>query len=194
MMEDKKREISEIQALITLIQVYLSHTSKWYSSLIASAIGLIAIPIVSLNITITNNPTRFDFIERSLFSFMIIILLLVSLYLVSKVIYSLSLLQHIYEIIEIKGTDQNLSQYLIQMKSELLSKIKAFKIYKLQKDPKKELAVFSLTIPLLVFVGGGLFLFFTVWWGHEDMVYGLILFGSIYLLLVWNLFHKTPIL
>lgn len=186
--------MSELEALTTLIQIYLSHTFKWYSSLIASAVGVIAVPIIALNITITNNnPNTFAFAERSFFSFLTLILLLASLYLVSKVNYSLGLLQEIYERIEVKDTGKNLSQYLIQRKSELLSKIKAFQIYRIQKAPQKEFTL-STWIPLLLAFFVGLFFFLLIWWGHKDLKYGLLLFGSVYLLASYLFFKHVTIL
>ncbi len=83
-----KSHISEEQAIITLIQVYLSHTAKWYSSLIASAVGVLALPILALNITITSNaPNTFLFLERGFFSVLTLFLLLASLYFVSNANY-----------------------------------------------------------------------------------------------------------
>lgn len=131
-----KPQVPENEALVTLIQVYLSHTSKCYSSLIAAVVGVVAIPIVALNITITSNHTdNFLFSERSFFSILTLFLLLATVYFVSKVNYSLALLHQLYESIGVQNTDLNLLKYLIQKKSFLVSKVKVFKsIYRFQRD------------------------------------------------------------
>ncbi|MFC1968338.1 hypothetical protein ACFLVX_02970 [Chloroflexota bacterium] len=194
MSENQEREVSEVQALTILIQIYMSHTSKWYSALIASAVGVIALPIIALNITITgNDPNAFDFVERSFFSLITLFLLLSSMYFVSKVNYSLALLQRIYDSIVVEATGKSLSQYLIQRKSELLSKVKAFRPYKLQKAPEKWLFASPLVHLLFAFIVG-LFFFLLIWWGHENLEYGLLLFCSIHLLFLSILLKYVTIL
>ena len=169
MRDTQKPQISEPEALIAIIQVYLSHTSKWYSSLIASLLSVVALPIIALNITVTiDYPSAFGFLERSFFSSITLFLILISVYLISKVNYSLALLDQLYESIEIKDTQQNLSQYIIQRKANLLTEITPFKnIYRFQKDTKKGLAT-STFVPLFTTFIVGLFLLLLIWWKHGD--------------------------
>ena len=195
-MENKpKPHLSEHEALVTLIQVYLSHTSKWYSSLIATAVGVVAIPIVALNITITSNHTNnFLFSERSFFSILTLFLLLATLYFVSKVNYSLALLHQLYERIEVQNTNLNLLQFLIQEKSVLVFKVKAFKnIYRFQRD-----VIGGLNLGTILLVFGsftvGVFLLLMIWWGYGAMWQAFALFASIYAISLIVLFRKVPIL
>ena len=195
-MENKpKPHLSEHEALVTLIQVYLSHTSKWYSSLIAAAVGVVAIPIVALNITITSNHTNnFLFSERSFFSILTLFLLLATLYFVSKVNYSLALLHQLYERIEVQNTNLNLLQFLIQEKSVLVFKVKAFKnIYRFQRD-----VIGGLNLGTILLVFGsftvGVFLLLMIWWGYGAMWQAFALFASIYAISLIVLFRKVPIL
>lgn len=190
-----KPQVPENEALVTLIQVYLSHTSKWYSSLIAAAVGVVAIPIVALNITITSNHTNnFLFSGRSFFSILTLFLLLATLYFVSKVNYSLALLHQLYESIEVQNTNLNLLQYLIQEKFVLVSKVKAFKsIYLFQRDVIGGLNLGT----ILVVIGSfavGVFLFLMIWWGYGAMWQGFALFASIYAISLIVLFRQVPIL
>jgi len=190
-----KPQVPENEALLTLIQVYLSHTSKWYSSLIAAAVGVVAIPIVALNITITSNHTNnFLFSERSFFSILTLFLLLATLYFVSKVNYSLALLHQLYERIEVQNTNLNLLQFLIQEKSVLVFKVKAFKnIYRFQRD-----VIGGLNLGTILLVFGsftvGVFLLLMIWWGYGAMWQAFALFASIYAISLIVLFRKVPIL
>ena len=195
-MENKpKPHLSEHEALVTLIQVYLSHTSKWYSSLIATAVGVVAIPIVALNITITSNHTNnFLFSERSFFSILTLFLLLATLYFVSKVNYSLALLHRLYEGIEVQDTNLNLLQFLTQEKSILVSKVRAFRtIYRFQKDVVGSLNFVTILAVIGSFVVGA-FLLLMIWWGYGAMWKALVLFASIYLFSLIMLFRQVPIL
>ena len=190
-----KPQVPENETLLTLIQVYLSHTSKWYSSLIAAAVGVVAIPIVALNITITSNHTNnFLFSERSFFSILTLFLLLATLYFVSKVNYSLALLHQLYERIEVQNTNLNLLQFLIQEKSVLVFKVKAFKnIYRFQRD-----VIGGLNLGTILLVFGsftvGVFLLLMIWWGYGAMWQAFALFASIYAISLIVLFRKVPIL
>jgi hypothetical protein len=148
-----------------------------------------------LNITITSTHTNnFLFLERSFFSILTIFLLLVSLYFVSKVNYSLTLLDQLYESIEVKSTDQNLLQYLIQRKSVLISRVRAFRtFYKFQKDVLGSLNL----VTMLAVIGSfaiGAFLLLMIWWGYGAMWKALVLFVSIYLFFLIMLFRQVPIL
>lgn len=190
-----KPQVPETEALVTLIQVYLSHTSKWYSSLIATVVGVVAIPIVALNITITSNHTdNFLFSERSFFSILTIFFLLATLYFVSKVNYSLALLHQLYESIEVQNTNLNLLQYLIQEKFVLVSKVKAFKsIYLFQRDVIGGLNLGT----ILVVIGSlavGVFLLLMIWWGYGAMWRAFALFAFIYAISLRVLFRQVPIL
>lgn len=190
-----KPQVSENEALVTLIQVYLSHTSKWYSSLIAAAVGVVAIPVVALNITITSNHmNNFLFSERSFFSILTLFLLLATLYFVSKVNYSLALLHQLYESIEVQNTNLNLLQYLIQEKSVLVSKVKAFKsIYRFQRDVIGGLNLGTILVLIGSFIVG-VFLLLMIWWGYDAMWKAFALFASIYAISLIVLFRQVPIL
>ena len=185
----------ENEALATLIQVYLSHTSKWYSSLIAAAVAVVAIPIVALNITITSNHTNnFLFWERSFFSILTLFLLLATLYFVSKVNYSLALLHQLYEKIEVQNTDLNLLQYLTEEKSVLVSKVKAFKIiYRFQRDVIGGLNLGTILV-LFGSLAVGAFFLLMIWWGYDVMWQAFALFASIYAISLIVLFRQVPIL
>jgi hypothetical protein len=190
-----KPQVSEDEALVTLIQVYLSHTSKWYSSLIAAVVGVVAIPVVALNITITSNHmNNFLFSERSFFSILTLFLLLASLYFVSKVNYSLALLDQLYQNIEVKNINLNLLKYLIQQKSVLISKFRTFqKMYRFQRDVTGSLNLGT----ILVVIGSfavGVFLLLMIWWGYGAMWQALALFASIYAISLIVLFRQVPIL
>ena len=195
MSDTHRPRISESEALIAIIQVYLSHTSKWYSSLIASLLSVIALPIIALNITVTiNNPSAFDFLERSAFSLITLSLSLISVYLISKVNYSLALLDQLYESLEIKYTQTNLRQYIIQRKSNLLSEIKPFKmLYRFQKDTENSLAI-NTYLPLSIAFMAGLFLLLLIWWKHGDCIYGVLMFGLLYGLFLCLLFRQKVIM
>lgn len=195
MENNPKPHLSESEALVTLIQVYLSHTFKWYSSFIASAVGVVAIPVVALNITITSSHTsNFLFLERSFFSILTIFLLIASLYFLSKVNYSLALLDQLYERIKVRDTDWNLLQYLIHRKSVLVSRVRAFRtFYRFEKDAVGNLNL----VTILAIIGSfaaGVFLLLMVWWGYGGMWKALVLFAAIYLLSLIMLFRKVPIL
>ena len=190
-----KSHISEEQAIITLIQVYLSHTAKWYSSLIASAVGVLALPILALNITITSDaPNTFLFLERGFFSVLTLFLLLASLYFVSKVNYSLALLDDLYASIEVRGTENNLMEYLIQRKSHLLSKVKVFRdLYRFQREVGKWLNLSTILLVLGSFAVG-FFLLMLIWWGYSSMWQALFIFAALYLFSLGLLFKQIPIL
>lgn len=190
-----KPQVPETEALVTLIQVYLSHTSKWYSSLIATVVGVVAIPIVALNITITSNHTdNFLFSERSFFSILTIFFLLATLYFVSKVNYSLALLHQLYESIEVQNTNLNLLQYLIQEKFVLVSKVKAFKsIYLFQRDVIGGLNLGTILV-VIGSLGVGVFLLLMIWWGYGAMWRAFALFAFIYAISLRVLFRQVPIL
>ena len=196
-MENDKPEpqVTEKEALMTLIQVYLSHTSKWYSSLIAAVVGVVAIPIVALNITMTSNhKDNFLFYERSFFSILTLFLLLAAVYFVSKVNYSLALLHQLYESIKVQNTDLNLLQYLIKEKSHLVSKVEAFKsLYRFQRDVIGRLNL-GTNLVVIGSIAVGVFLLLMIWWGYGAMWPAFSLFNLIYAISLIMLFWKIPIL
>ncbi len=173
-------KISEKEALVTLIQIYLSHTAKWYSALIAIVLGLLIIPLFVLNASLSFNP-KFGIPERVIFSVFTLLFLDAAFYCVNKVLYSLALLSKIYNRLEVSNTGGTLGEYLRNLKSNLHKKIKIFKFYKY--------GIYGEIIGSIVgFCIIGLFLFSFVWWGYSDFRDWVLIFEAIYLATILFLF------
>lgn len=185
-------EISKNDALKMLVEVYLARNSTWYQSLIATLVGFFAIPVLALNIQITN-PTNFGYWERSFFSIISLGLLLVILYFISKVIYSNGLLQHIFEDIEIAGINRNLSQMLIKRKYEWKGSVWISKLYKFSNSPGKSVVNITLFLHILLWVLG-IFSFLLIWWEYEFMLKYIIAYATIYILIILSFFKRVIIL
>ena len=159
----KDREISEKEALSILIQVYLSHTAKWYSALVALALGLLVIPLFALNSSL-NDYSNFGFVLRMSFSVLTLLFLDAAFYVVSKVTYSLALLSEFYGRLRISGTEKTLDAYLIEVKTALRDKMKIFRVYKMRLSGGYEFWIVGSIIGFLVL---GPILFYLVWFESD---------------------------
>ena len=157
------KEISEKEALSTLIQVYLSHTAKWYSALVALALGLLVIPLFALNASLSDT-LNFGFTERLIFFVLILLFLDAAIYSVTKVIYSLALLSEFYSRLKIVEVGKTLDAYLIEVKTGLRDRVKAFRLYKMEQTEKY---TFQIVGSIISFLFIGVILFSFVWWKYD---------------------------
>lgn len=162
-----EKKISEREALNILIQVYLSHTSKWYSSVVATLIGSIGFPLLAFNLQLTAGKS-IDVIYLRFFSFITISFLLGTLYFSHKVIYSLQFLEELYRKLIIAYEEKTLTDYRNKLMKQLkhYSLIFKFLVKREQKSNKKEYKLhntFFIASFFLTLIGGFILLSF-IWW------------------------------
>jgi len=182
------KEIPEEKALSTLIQVYLSHTAKWYSALVALTLGLLVIPLFALNASLSN--WNFGFELRLVFSVLTLLFLDASIYTVAKVIYSLALLSEFYGKLKIIGVEKTLAAYLIEVKKGLRDKVKAFRIFKMEQSVRSKFQIVGSIIGFLLI---GAILFSFVWWEYDCFFLCLVISEAIYLVSILTLLRVVQI-
>ena len=111
-------QIKETEAINILVQVYLSHTSKWYSSLTTTVIGAIGIPLLIFSLkAVPQYEIRLPYLH--MFSFMTTALVLASLYFFHKVVYSLDFLEGLYKRLSIVGPEKSVEDYRNRLMREM---------------------------------------------------------------------------
>lgn len=183
----KEKNIPEGEVLNTLIQVYLSHTSKWYSSAIATLIGALGIPFLVFNLQITSS-NSLSIIYLNLFSLITISFLLATLYFLHKVIYSLQFLEELYKKLVIRDSEKSLTDYRNELMRQLKHKSWVFKfLVKREKDNhEKEYKLHNLffaTSFVFAFVGGLILLSF-IWVPFTENLTFLLVWGVAYLVFI----------
>jgi FlaA1/EpsC-like NDP-sugar epimerase len=119
-------QIKEKEAINLLIQVYLSHTSKWYSSLTTTVIGAIGTPLLIFSLkAVPQNEIKRLYLH--LFSFMTVAFVLASLYFFHKIIYSLDFLKKLYKRLSIIGSGKSVDDYRNRLMREMKEKSLIFR-------------------------------------------------------------------
>ncbi len=163
----ENKQITEKEALNTLIQVYLSHTSKWYSSVVTTLLGSIGFPLIAYNLQLSTGK-NLDSIYLHLFSFMTVSFVVGTLYFSHKVIYSLQFLEELYHKLSLAENGKSLTDYRNKLMRDLRvdSLIFKFLVKRKKREWKKEYRSFNVYFIsgfFLALLGGYLLLSF-IWW------------------------------
>ena len=182
-----KKNISESETLNTLIQVYLSHTSKWYSSAIAVLIGSMGIPFFVFNLQKSSSHSLSN-LYLHIFTLITLSLLLATLYFLHKVIYSLQFLEELYNKLEMRDSGKSLNDYRNELMQQLKLKLWIYKfLVKREKDnTEKEYKLHNLFFVasfIFAFVGG-LMLLSIIWVPFTENLTFFLIWGVAYLILI----------
>ena len=192
-----KEYLSKTDALNTLVQIYLSHTSKWYSSVVATFIGAFGIPLLVFNLQLTLSE-KIREVYLHIFSLLTIIFLIATLYFLHKVIYSLQFLEELYKklIVIDEGKTKNLIAFRNEIMNVLKSRSKIFNelVKREKEDPisyKQNNVIYYLSIFVAIF--GGMFLLSLIWIPYNENWHSILIWEMLYL--IFNLLYliKKPI-
>ena len=182
-----EKNISESETLNTLIQIYLSHTSKWYSSAITTMIGAMGIPFFVFSIQRSSSNSLSN-LYLHIFTLITLSLLLGALYFLHKVIYSLQFLEELYNKLEMRDSGKSLTDYRNELMRQLKLKSWIFKfLVKREKhNNEKEYKLHNLffaTSFIFAFVGG-LMLLSIIWVPFTENLTFFLIWGLAYLILI----------
>jgi len=187
-------QLSKKEALSTLIQIYLSHTSKWYSSVVTTLVGSIGFPLIAFNLQLSTGK-NLDSIYLHLFSFMTVSFVVGTLYFSHKVIYSLQFLEELYHKLTLEEDSKTLTDYRNRLMGDLRhdSLIFKFLVNRKQSEWKKEYRsfnVFFISGFFLALLGGFILLSF-IWWPiTQNLLFSFVWEGILLILIVTYLFVK----
>jgi len=183
------------EGLNILIQVYLSHTSKWYSSVITTFIGALGIPLLVFNLQLTL-AEKIRELYLHLFSFLTVLFLLATLYFLHKTIYSLQLLEELYRKMLIEDGKRNLIEYRNEIMNILKDKSIIFKqlVKRKQKDQISR-KYFNLLFysSFLIALGGGILLLSLIWIPFNENMERIMIWECIYCIGLLVYLKKKPI-
>ena len=187
-----ENSISEKDALNTLVQIYLSHTSKWYTSVVATLIGSIGFPLLAFNLRIASSASL-GVIYLNIFSFFTITFLLATLYFLHKVIYSLQFLEELYQKLKIREGERTLADFRNELMRELRPRSKIFKFLVTRERGEQlyKLHNFIFAASFVVAFVEGIIFLVLIWGGFtKNLEYQFLWVGIFALLIVFYLFAK----
>lgn len=183
-MEDKK--ITEADALNILIQVYLSHTSKWYSSVITTFIGALGAPLLIFNLQLSA-PGKISTLYLHIFSIVTVLFVVATQYFLHKVIYSEQLLEEIYA--KYKVSDGKKESTLIVFRNDIMNKLKgksAVFRHLVKRNARDYLGVkennFFYYMSILLTIFGGVALLVLIWLPAQRGYSGILLWSAMFLI------------
>ncbi len=187
-------KIEEKEGLMELAQVYRTQVWELSSMLIAVSVGLVIIPIFTLNISLTGGE-GLTLELRLLFLAITVFLADVGVYCITKSIIADMIHREIMS--RLKTKEKSLVEYLTDIKTKLRSRFPALQHYRMPNLTQKKAlhrlyksqiwgsVIVSLIIPMI--------LFSFIWWNY-DPFFDLIL-GSelLYLVSVWIVYRYVAL-